>query len=149
MYVITNFRIFYSSLQISVCFTNIIKMEEQILELELLKLDKEKAENPMMNLSQRREPILKQFIATIRKNAEHDNPLLEEIASLKAKIVKLTEDREKDMKHNVYLAQTVQNLLQKQKETQKALDDKTKELGGFQLKFVRTYKPDYKSHDLL
>ena len=69
-------------------------MEEQILELELLKLDKEKAENPTMNLSKRREPILKKFIAAIRKNDEHDNSLLEEIqekiASLKAKNVELT-----------------------------------------------------------
>ena len=32
------------------------------------------------------------------------------------------------MKHNVFLAQEVQNLLKKQKEIQKALDDKTKEL---------------------
>ena len=32
------------------------------------------------------------------------------------------------MKHNVFLAQEVQKLLKKQKETQKALDDKTKEL---------------------
>ena len=104
-------------------------MEEAILGLygELIELDKEKAENPMMDLSQRRAPILKQFIATIRKNDERDNPLLEEIASLKAKIVKLTEDRQKDMKHNVFLAQ---NLLQKQKEIQKALDDKTKELAN-------------------
>ena len=41
-----------------------IKMEEQILELygKLLELDKEKAENPMMDLSQRRAPILSQFI---------------------------------------------------------------------------------------
>ena len=105
-------------------------MEEQILELELLKLEKEKAENPTMNLSKRREPILKKFIAAIRKNAEleRDNPLLEEIVSLKAKIEELTEKHQKDMKHNVCLAQNVQNLIKKQKETQKALDDKTKEL---------------------
>ena len=110
-------------------------MEEQILELELLKLEKEKAENPTMNLSQRREPVLKRFIAAIRKNAEleRDNPLLEKIVSLKAKIEELTEKHQKDMKHNVCLAQNVQNLIIKQKETQKALDDKTKELGGFQL----------------
>ena len=65
-------------------------MEEAILELELLKLEKEKAENPTMNLSKRREPILKQFIAAIRKNDERDNLLLEEIVSLKAKNVELT-----------------------------------------------------------
>ena len=34
------------------------------------------------------------------------------------------------MKHNVFLAQEVQKLLKKQKETQKALDDKTKELAN-------------------
>ena len=146
MYVITNFRIFYSSLQICVCSTNIIEMEEQILELELLKLEKEKAENPSMNLSKRREPILKQFIASIRKNAEleRDNPLLEEIVSLKAEIEELTEKNQRDMKHNVCLAQNVQNLLKKQKEIQKALDDKTKELGGFQ--FLDLIIKELKSH---
>ena len=98
-------------------------MEEAILELDLLKLDKEKAENPMMDLSQRRAPILSQFIATIRKNDEY-----EEIASLKAKIVKLTEGHETDMKHNVFLAETVSGLLKKQEKTQEALDDKTNQL---------------------
>ena len=146
MHVITDFRIFYSSLQISVCSTNIIEMEEAILELELLKLEKEKAENPSMNLSKRREPILKQFIASIRKNAEleRDNPLLLEIVSLKAKIEELTEKHQRDMKHNVCLAQNVQNLLKKQKEIQKALDDKTKELGGFQ--FLDLIIKELKSH---
>ena len=121
-------------------------MEEQILELELLKLEKEKAENPSMNLSKRREPILKQFIASIRKNAEleRDNPLLLEIVSLKAKIEELTEKNQRDMKHNVCLAQNVQNLLKKQKEIQKALDDKTKELGGFQ--FLDLIIKELKSH---
>ena len=121
-------------------------MEEAILELELLKLEKEKAENPSMNLSKRREPILKQFIASIRKNAEleRDNPLLLEIVSLKAKIEELTEKNQRDMKHNVCLAQNVQNLLKKQKETQKALDDKTKELGGFQ--FLDLIIKEHKSH---
>ena len=121
-------------------------MEESILELELLKLEKEKAENPSMNLSKRREPILKQFIASIRKNAEleRDNPLLLEIVSLKAKIEELTEKNQRDMKHNVCLAQNVQNLLKKQKETQKALDDKTKELGGFQ--FLDLIIKELKSH---
>ena len=105
-------------------------MEEQILELygKLLELDKEKAENPMMDLSQRRAPILKQFIATIRENDEYDNPLLQEISSLKAKIVKLTEGHEADMKHNVFLAQTVSGLIKQQANTQKALDDKTNQL---------------------
>ena len=146
MHVITDFRIFYSSLQISVCSTNIIEMEEAILELELLKLEKEKAENSTMNLSKRREPILKQFIASIRKNAEleRDNPLLLEIVSLKAKIEELTEKNQRDMKHNVCLAQNVQNLLKKQKEIQKALDDKTKELGGFQ--FLDLIIKELKSH---
>ena len=121
-------------------------MEESILELELLKLEKEKAENPSMNLSKRREPILKQFIASIRKNAEleRDNPLLLEIVSLKAKIEELTEKNQRDMKHNVCLAQNVQNLLKKQKEIQKALDDKTKELGGFQ--FLDLIIKELKSH---
>ena len=108
-----------------------IKMEEQILELygKLLELDKEKAEAPMMDLSKRRAPILSQFIATIRKNDEsEDNPLLQEIASLKAKIVKLTEGHESDMKHNVFLAQTVSGLIKQQANTQKALDDKTNQL---------------------
>ena len=97
-------------------------------QIEQLKNEKEKAENPTMNLSKRREPILKKFIAAIRKNAEleRDNPLLEEIVSLKAKIEELTEKHQKDMKHNVCLAQNVQNLIKKQKETQKALDDKIK-----------------------
>ena len=42
-------------------------MEEAILGLygELIELDKEKAENPMMDISKRREPIFKRFIATI------------------------------------------------------------------------------------
>jgi uncharacterized protein involved in exopolysaccharide biosynthesis len=106
-------------------------MEEQILELygKLLELDKEKAESPMMDLRKRRAPILSQFIATIRKNEESDdNPLLQEIASLKAKIVKLTEGHETDMKHNVFLAETVSGLLKKQEKTQEALDDKTNQL---------------------
>ena len=104
-------------------------MEEQILELygKLLELDKEKSENPTMDLSQRRAPILRQFIETFRKNDELENP---EIVSLKAKIVKLTKDHETDMSHNVFLAKTVKDLLKKQEKNQEALDDKTNQLAN-------------------
>ena len=87
-------------------------MEEAILELELLKLEKEKAENPTMNLSKRREPILKQFIAAIRKNDERDNLLLEEIVSLKAKNVELTG---KSLSEALLFAEHGENMLCKYK----------------------------------
>ena len=71
-------------------------MEEAILELygNLLELDKEKAENPMMDLSQSRSPILRDFIETFGENYHQ---MLQENASLKATSVKVTEEHKSEM----------------------------------------------------
>ena len=110
-----------------------IKMEEFILELngKLLQLDKEKAENPMMDLSQRRSPILRQFIETFGENYDH---ILQENASLKAKnaslkanIVKVTEEHKSEMSLN---AKTMNSIVKMHEKTQEALDEKTIELAN-------------------
>ena len=74
-------------------------MEEAIFELnrKLLELDKEKVENSMMDLSQRRSPILRQFIETF---GENHHQILQENASLKAKIVKITKEHKSEMSLN-------------------------------------------------
>ena len=112
---------FYFSFQICVHLVN-IKMEEFILELngKLLELDKEKAKNPMMDLSQRRLPILRDFIETIG-----DNPMLREIASLKAKLVEVMEEHNVSMSLN---SKTMNSLVKMQEKTQDALEEKTNEL---------------------
>ena len=112
---------FYSSFQLCVCLANIIEMEEQISELngKLLELDKEKAKNPMMDLSQRRLPILRDFIETFG-----DNLMLREIASLKAKLVEVTEE------HKV----SMNSLVKIHEKTQDALDEKTNELANIKQK---------------
>ena len=108
-------------------------MEEAILSLygKLLELDKEKAENPMMDLSQRRSPILRQFIETFGENYDQ---ILQENASLKAKnaslkanIVKVTEEHKSEMSLN---AKTMNSIVKMHEKTQEALDEKTIELAN-------------------
>ena len=98
-----------------------IKMEKAILEL-YEELDKEKSKNPMMDLSQRRSVKIKKFTETIGK---YDTPMLREIASLKAKLVEVTEEHKISMTLN---AKTVNSLVKMHEKTQEALNDKTNEL---------------------
>ena len=103
-------------------------MEEAIFSLygKLLELDKEKAENPMMDLSQRRSPILRQFIETFGENYHQ---VLQENASLKAKIVKITEEHKSEMSLN---AKTMNDVVKMHEKTKEALDEKTNELANIQ-----------------
>ena len=86
------------------------KMEEAILEL-YEELDKEKCKNPMMDLSQRRSLKIRKFTETIGK---YDNPLLREIASLKAKLVEVTEEHKVSMSLN---SKTVNSLVKMNEKT--------------------------------
>ena len=101
-------------------------MEEFILELngKLLELDKEKAKNPMMDLSQRRLSILRDFIETFGENPLQ---ILQENASLKAKIVKITEEHKSEMS---LLAKTMNHIVKMHEKTQEAFDEKTNELAN-------------------
>ena len=101
-------------------------MEEAILELngKLLELDKKKAENPMMDLSQIRSPILRQSIETFGENYHQ---ILQENVSLKAKIVKVTEEHKSEMSLN---AKTMNHIVKMHEKTQEALDEKTNELAN-------------------
>ena len=96
-------------------------MEEAILAL-YEELDKEKSKNPMMDLSQRRSLKIRTFTETIGK---YDTPMLREIASLKAKLVEVTEEHKISMTLN---AKTVNSLVKMHEKTQEALNDKTNEL---------------------
>ena len=100
-------------------------MEEQILELheKLQELDKEKSRNPMIDLSQKRTPIIRQFIETFGR--ENDNQMLSEIASLKAKLVEVMEEHKVSTSLN---SKTVNSLVKMQEKTQDALEEKTNEL---------------------
>ena len=101
-------------------------MEEAIEELngKLLELDKEKAENPMMDISQRRSPILRQFIETFGENYHQ---ISQENASLKAKIVKISEEHKSEMSLN---AKTMNHIVKMHEKTQETLDEKTNELAN-------------------
>ena len=103
-------------------------MEEAIFSLygKLLELDKEKAENPMMDSSQRRSSIIRQFIETFGENYHQ---ILKENASLKAKIVKITEEHESEMSLH---AKTMNNIVKMHEKTKEALDEKTNELANIQ-----------------
>ena len=68
-----------------------LKMEKGILKL-CQELDKEKSENPMMDISQTRSLKIRQFIETIGEYDEYGNQKLQEIVSLKAKVVEITEE---------------------------------------------------------
>ena len=96
-------------------------MEEAISEL-YEELDKEKSKNPMMDLSQRRSVKIKKFTETIGK---YDTPMLREIASLKAKLVEVTEEHKISMTLN---AKTVNSLVKMHEKPQEALEVKTNEL---------------------
>ena len=98
-----------------------IEMEKAILKL-YEELDKEKSENPMMDLSHRRSLKIRKFTKTIGK---YDNPMLREIASLKAKLVEVTEEHKSSMTLN---AKTVNSLVKMHEKTQEALEVKTNEL---------------------
>ena len=110
-------------------------MEEAIFELnrKLLELDKEKVENPMMDLSQRRSPILRQFIETFGENyhqiSQENASLKAKNASLKANIVKVTEEHKSEMSLN---AKNMNNIVKIHEKTKEALDEKTIELANIQ-----------------
>ena len=80
-----------------------LKMEKGILKL-CQELDKEKSENPMMDLSQTRSLKIRQFIETIGEYDEYGNQKLQEIVSLKAKIVEVTEEHKIAMSLNAQYA---------------------------------------------
>ena len=63
-------------------------MEKAISEL-YEELDKEKSANPMMDFNERRSLKIRQFIETI---GNYDKQMLQEIDSLKAKLVEVTEE---------------------------------------------------------
>ena len=108
-------------------------MEEFILELngKLLELDKEKAKNPMMDLSQRKLSILRDFIQTFGENPlqilQENASLKAKNASLKANIVKVTEEHKSEMSLN---AKTMNSIVKMHEKTQEALDEKTNELAN-------------------
>ena len=100
-----------------------LNMEKNILEL-YEELDKEKSENPMMNLRQRRSIKIRQLIG---EYDDHNNQMLSEIMSLKAKIVDVTEENKISMTLN---AKTVNSLIKMHEKTQEALDEKTNEIAN-------------------
>ena len=105
-------------------------MEKAILEL-YEELDKEKCKNPMMDFSQRRSLKIRQFTETIGK---YDTPMLQEIASLKAKLVEVKEEHKICMSLN---AKTVNSLVKMHEKTQKALDEKINELAKIKQELQR------------
>ena len=96
-------------------------MEKAILEL-YEELDKEKSANPMIDLSERRSLKIRQFIETI---GNHDKQMLQEIDSLKAKLLEVTEEHKVSLTLN---SKTVNSLVKMHEKTQEALDEKTNEL---------------------
>ena len=94
-----------------------LNMEEKILKM-YEELDKEKSENPMMNLRERRSIKIRQFIG---EYDNHNNQMLSEIMSLKAKIVDVTEENKISMTLN---AKTVNSLIKMHEKTQEALEKK-------------------------
>ena len=105
---------------------SLLNMEEVSLELhgKLLELDKEKAENPLVDISQRRSTLLRQFIETL---GESYHQILQENASLKAKIVKINEEHKSEMSLN---AKNMNHIFKMHEKTQEALDEKTNELAN-------------------
>ena len=105
---------------------SLLNMEEASLELhgKLLELDKKKAENPMIDISQRRSIILRQFIETL---GESYHQILQENTSLKEKIVKITEEHKSEMSLN---AKTMNHIVKMHEKTQEALDEKANELAN-------------------
>ena len=98
-------------------------MEENILEL-YEEFDKEKSENPMMDLRQRRSIKIRQLIG---EYDNHNNQMLSEIMSLRAKVVDVTEENKISMTLN---AKTVNSLIKMHEKTQEALDEKTNEIAN-------------------
>ena len=76
-----------------------LKMKKGILKL-CQELDKEKSENPMMDISQTKALKIRQFIETIGEYDEYGNQKLQDIVSLKAKIVEVTEEHKIAMSLN-------------------------------------------------
>ena len=105
-------------------------MEKAILEL-YEELDKEKSENPMIDLSKRRSLKIRQFIETFGNN---DHQMLQEIDSLKAKLVEVTEEHKVSLTLNL---KTVNSLVTMHEKTQEALDEKTNELAHIKQELQR------------
>ena len=97
-------------------------MEKAILEL-YEELDKEKSANPMMDFNERRSLKIRQFIETFGNY--NDQQMLQEIDSLKAKLVEVTEEHKVSLTLN---SKTVNSLVTMHEKTQEALDEKTNEL---------------------
>ena len=98
-----------------------LRLEKDILEL-YEELDKVKSENPMMDISQTKALKIRQFIETIGEYDEYGNQKLQEIVSLKAKIVEVTEE------HKIAMSLNAKNMNSIFKLHEKVLDDKTNEL---------------------
>ena len=86
-------------------------MEKAILEL-YEELDKEKSENPMMDLTKSRSLKIRQFIETIGNY--NDQQMLQEIDSLKAKLVEVTEEHKISLTLN---SKTVNSLVKMNEKT--------------------------------
>ena len=80
------------------------------------------SENPMMDLSQKRSLKIRQSIETIGEYDECGNQKLQEIVSLKAKIVEVTE------KHKIAMSLNAKNMHSVFKLHEKVLDDKPNEI---------------------
>ena len=104
-----------------------LKMEKDILEL-YEDLDKEKSENPMMDLSQSRSVKIRQFIETI---GGYDNQKMSsEIVSLKTKIAEVTEEHKIAVSQLSLNAKTMNSIVKMHEKAQEALDNKTNELAN-------------------
>ena len=107
-----------------------LKMEEGILKL-CQELDKEKSENPMMDISQTRSLKIRQFVETIGEYDEYENQKLQEIVSLKAKIMEITEEHKIAMSLN---AKNMNSIVKMHEKAQEALDDKSNEIINIKIK---------------
>ena len=109
---------------------SLLNMEEASLKLhgKLLELDREKAENPIIDIKQRRSLLLRQFIETL---GESYHQILQENTSLKEKIVKITEEHKSEMSLN---AKNMNHIIKMHEKTQEALDEKTNELANIKQK---------------
>ena len=94
-------------------------MEENILEL-YVELDNVKSEKSTMDFSLRRLLKIRKFFEKIAKHYIMDHQMLTEIVSLKARIVKNTDEHKIAMFQNT---KTVKSIVKMHKETVKFMDN--------------------------
>ena len=94
-------------------------MEENILEL-YVELDNVKSEKSTMDFSLRRLLKIRKFFEKIAKHHIMDHQMLTEIISLKARIVKNTDEHKIAMFQNT---KTVKSIVKMHKETVKFMDN--------------------------